>query len=385
MKTRSLGLGLVGLTVLVLAGCGGSATPKYRSFGTSTTIEEVTSVPTTAPPSTTIAPTTAVHQTVNAESVTFVSTQVGWVLGTVSCAPTAALCAPVLLKTDDGGRSWAPVPAPHDLTVDQVRFADADDGWMWDANGGPDGLWSTHDGGLHWEQPALPISPQEGYLSDVEAAGGVVYAAVNGGPAVRIMSSPIGQDDWTLSTTTIPLGAGPVPREQIVLQGHSGWIVEVDRVVVGGASLVDGSWQTWTPPCAQAEGPVWLTANDPLHVVAYCDGGLWGGTTAVTLDTSSDGGSTFQSRALPFPGTASGPIASPSTGEVVFGDNENDELMTSFNEGQSWTTVYRGPPSTSGWLYVGFTSPDQGVAINSGTLLMTFDGGSKWQPITLTT
>jgi hypothetical protein len=320
---------------------------------------------------------------VRTESVTFISTQVGWVLGTVNCAPTGTLCAPVLLRTDDGGRSWASAPSPHDLTVNQVRFADADDGWMWDANSGPDGLWSTHDGGLHWKQPPLPISPQEGYLSDVEAAGGVVYATVNASP-IMIMSSPIGQDDWSVSPTTIPLGAGPVPSEQIVLQGHSGWIVEGDRTVVGGARLVNGSWQPWTPPCMQAEGPVWLTASDPLHLTAYCQGGIWGGAASVSLDLSFDGGSTFQSRDLPFPVTAFGPIASPSIGVVFFGDDVNHELMASFDAGQSWTVVYRGS-STSDWQYIGFTTPDQGVAIDNGLLMMTFNGGSTWDPIALTT
>ena len=69
---------------------------------------------------------------------------------------------------------------------------------------------------------------------------------------------------------------------------------------------------------------------------------------------------------------------------VVFGDNENDQLMVSSNAGQSWTEVYGGP-ATSGWDFVGFTSPDQGVAIDSGLLLMTRDGGSHWAPIALET
>ncbi len=286
--------------------------------------------------------------------------------------------APVLLRTDNVGLSWLPVTMPPDLTVNQVRFADADDGWAWDQNSGPDGLWSTHDGGLHWHQPTLPISPRQGYLSDVEAAEGVVYATVNASP-VRIMSSPIGQDAWTLSATTIPVGAGPVPSEQIVLQGHAGWIVEVDRTVVGGARLVNGSWQPWTLPCAQAEGPIWLTASDPLHLAAYCQAGLWGGTPGVSLDTSDDGGITFRSRTIPFSATASGPIASPSVGVLVFGDNQSDELMASFDAGQSWTDV-NGGLTTSDWQYIGFTTPEQGVAIDNGQLLMTFNGGGKWQP-----
>src|ERR1700677_1003970 len=109
MKTRTLGLALVSLTALVLAGCGGNSNPNQpgQSSRTSTTVSPSTTTPVTVPPTTT--PVTAVPQAVKAESVTFVSNQVGWVLGTVSCPSTAKLCAPVLLHTISGGMSWVQV------------------------------------------------------------------------------------------------------------------------------------------------------------------------------------------------------------------------------------------------------------------------------------
>jgi hypothetical protein len=300
----------------------------------------------------------------------------GWVLGTTSCSPT---CAPELLRTDNAGQSWTRLDVPGNGHILNVRFADANDGWMWANEGQPNGLWSTHDGGLQWAQVSLPISSDDQIISDVEASNGVAYATANAEP-IRILSSPVGSDTWTLSPTTLPTGAGPVPNEQIVLQGTSGWIVEVDRTTIAGARLVNGAWQTWTPPCSQAEGPVSLTASDPLHLAAYCDGGQWGGPTAVSLYTSVNGGTSFENTPLNFSVITSGPISSPTTGVVVLGDNQNSDLMATFNGGQTWSSVYSGP-ANSGFSFLGFTSPAQGVAIDGGTLLMTTDGGRQWAPI----
>jgi hypothetical protein len=112
----------------------------------------------------------------------------------------------------------------------QVRFADANDGWVFD----PD-LWATHDGGAHWEHPALPGVAATVEVQALEAAAGMVYAVVLDTTGVHIEGSPVSREGWELSPTTVSAGAGPIPRAQLVLQGSAGWLVETDRVVVGGA------------------------------------------------------------------------------------------------------------------------------------------------------
>jgi hypothetical protein len=242
-------------------------------------------------------------------------------------------------------------------------------------------LWATHDGGLQWERPQLPNIPVGDSVSDVEAAAGMVSASFNGEPTA-IATSPVHLDDWTLSHT-MPAGAGPVPSEHIVLQGKVGWLVEVDRTVLGGARLIDGAWVPWNPPCSQAEGPALLAASDPTHLVAVCHEGLYtSGTPVVNAYFSSDGGSTFQPAATSppsFPPDDTG-IASPAPDVVIMGGNAGD-LIGTFDGGTTWTVVHHQPDSAS-WLQVGFTTSTQGVAIDeSGNLLMTFDGGHDWIPV----
>ena len=57
-------------------------------------------------------------------------------------------------------------------------------------------------------------------------------------------------------------------------------------------------------------------------------------------------------------------------------------MIASFDAGRSWAVVYHGQP-----LFLGFTTPSQGVAIvrssdTADTMIMSFDGGRHWAPVT---
>lgn len=333
-------------------------------------------------------------------SVTFVSASEGWLLGSVPCSPD--LCASVL-RTTDGGRTWQSIPAPATTVVPAaagpkgvsgIRFADALDGWAY----GPE-VWATHDGGATWHEQALPgIDSQIGVFA-LEAAGGLVHAVYppgSGGGSLAIASSPVGSDAWTVSAVSVTLGAGPVPRPQIVLHGTAGWILENDRVVTDGARLVQRAWQTWQPPCLDTAGPADLAAADAAHLVAVCDIGQWSTPSGVHLYTSADGGVSFRASSVlvPVAGESGVTVAPSASGEwstaVVAGSESGGGavLVATFDRGQTWSVVHRSP-SNAEVSYVGFTTSSQGVAIEtaaggtSSRLLMTRDGGHSWSAVTL--
>src|SRR5450756_1465222 len=191
-------------------------------------------------------------------SVTFVSPDDGWVLGTGTCS--SAPCA-AIARTADGGRTWAKVSAPHASIVpgggqgapgiSGLRFADARNGWAF----GPD-LWATHDGGATWARLTIPGLPADAAIFALASAHGTVHAVVLDGQDYRVASSPVGADDFRLGPVRVAVGAGPVPAVQLVLSGAAGWMIENDRTVVGGARLVNGAWVAWQPPCAAVVGPV---------------------------------------------------------------------------------------------------------------------------------
>lgn len=327
-------------------------------------------------------------------SITFTSPDDGWVLGTAPCP--AEPCTSIV-RTRDGGRSWAGIPAPRatyvpvaqesDPTgVSGLRMADPLDGWAF----GPS-LWSTHDGGATWRKVAVPGLGAGSEVWALEAAGGLVHAAVyDGSGHVRIASSPVTGDGWQLSPVQLEVGAGPVPSAQMVLQGDAGWVIEVDRAVVGGARLVNGTWTAWQPPCLDVAGPAVLAARGPADLVAVCDVGLWSTPQGEHLYVSTDGGVTFTRLAAAVPLQQVQGLTSLDAGVTLVGGyaaGGGVRLAATFDGGRTWTTVFDALDGAS-LTDLGLTTAMQGVGIiatSDGThsLVMTRDGGRTWTAVAL--
>jgi hypothetical protein len=321
-------------------------------------------------------------------SVTFVSPNDGWVLGTGSCS--GAPCA-AIRRTADGGRTWAAVSAPHAAIVpggyqgapgiSGIRFADARNGWAF----GPD-LWATHDGGATWARLTIAGLPADAAIVALETARGTVHAVVLDGQDYRVASSPVGADDFRLSAVRVPVGAGPVPSVQLVLSGVAGWLIENDRTVVGGARLVNGAWVAWQPPCADVVGPAFLAASSPTELAAACDVGLWGTSTGDHLYLSHDGGSRFVESGAAVPLQMAAQVASASQSVIVVGgsDATGAVLVATFDGGRTWAVVaHLGAVAIAD---LGFTTATQGVVITASangtaSLLMTRDGGRTWRAV----
>ncbi|MBJ7594070.1 MAG: hypothetical protein JF886_04280 [Candidatus Dormibacteraeota bacterium] len=269
--------------------------------------------------------------------------------------------------------------------MSQLRFADSMDGWAFH----PD-LWVTHDGSTTWHRVALPGLSPSPFVSALETAGGLVHSAViDSNFGVRIETSAVAAESWHLSPTAIPAGAGPVPVTEIVLQAKAGWIVQVDRTVIGGARLSNGQWVQWQPPCSQVNGPASLAASSSTDLFVVCDEGIWGPSSVLGVRdyVSRDGGVTFRRLGQSLPASAAGVagVATPNPPVAVIVDGSN--MMATFDGGATWGTVYRSANQTP--TYVGFETAEQGVAIvenragavPAGMLLRTVDGGRHWSAI----
>ena len=323
-------------------------------------------------------------------SVTFVSLTTGWVLGGRTCGSSP--CVQVW-RTGDGGRTWTdvpapPAPAPLETNAEirpLIRFADPDDGWV--AASGK--LWATHDGGAHWNEQSI------GSVYALEASAGAVHTVVSksggDGFGFGVATSPVHTDTWRVSSTKVDHGAGPVPRAQLVLHGRAGWLMIVNRAVAGGARLQNGEWVTWKPPCDGAGTPAELAASTAVDLVAFCLDGTWNDKPpGQRVLVSTDGGSSFRQlpSSPPFRDAYAVAAATPSvwvvgSAETGAGGDPKAVLRRTADGGRSWKTVHDGAEQSS-WIDVGFTSVEQGVAINEGKvdrLFMTFDGGQNWGPV----
>ena len=334
-------------------------------------------------------------------SVTFVSPTQGWALGVAPCAGQA--CQVAVVRTLDGGRTWSDVPAPPAVLsawerglaaqmspgsgVSGLRFATPLDGWAY----GPD-LWATHDGGTTWTRATIPGAATDPIVA-LEAAAGSVHAVVYdiaNGASVRIATSPVTADTWTLADATVDIGAGPVPSTQLVLAHSLGWVLQVNRTVVGGLALVDGQWKTWTPACGDVVGPAVLAASSGSDVVASCDVGTWSTPKGTHLFRSHDNGGTFSETGATIPIQGSSAIALAGSSILVGGTtDQGSTIVRSADGGKTWRQVLDA--GQAGVVYLGFTTPTQGVAITTqpsntastflGTLYMSHDAGATWTKV----
>lgn len=387
---------------LALSGCAASAPsgPAHPALGRPA---GTTSLSAGHAPASTAVP-AAVPAGFSPLSVTFVSADIGWVLGTVTTGAGRSRLA--VAHTVDGGVTWSASPAPHVsfsrggvAASASIRFADAADGWIVaPPSGSTDGslstLWSSHDGGSTWRQ--VPV-PGGGRVAALQASDGITRMAVlvdhSTGTHFDLYATPSARDSWVRSATRLPIGAGPIPTVQMVLHRGAGWLVEDDRVVVAGARLAYGRWVPWTPPCTGSGGPAAVADSSTAELVAVCQEGMWGPpppgiSTGAQLFTSRDGGAHFaMAGAVGPPNAVVGPLASPPGKPQVVVVGAGPGLMASFDGGRTWRTVYRSPDGQMVVRFVGFTTAGQGVAIATGaegsTLLMTRDGGASWGVETL--
>src|SRR5580692_9354456 len=126
-----------------------------------------------------------------ATSVTFVSPEEAFVLGTAPCAK--APCTSIL-RTLDRGASWRGLPAPVVLlgsaqadtsgpAVWGIRFADPEHGFVFG-----NGLWETSDGGEQWASAASPGGSIES-LEVIDDQVLALTAVAHAGPCATVVVS----------------------------------------------------------------------------------------------------------------------------------------------------------------------------------------------------
>jgi photosystem II stability/assembly factor-like uncharacterized protein len=313
-------------------------------------------------------------------SVSFVSPSDGFVIGTATCA--SGTCT-TLAKSTDAGHAWSAVGTlPPSLigsaaAVSKVRFADASDGWAF----GP-ALWSTHDGGHTWKQ-----LPEPAAVSDVEAAGGVVYANVG----TTLLRSAVATDSFA-AVAGVPAGSG-----SIFLHGKAVWL-QFSAAASGHDYVVspDGvSWRVVTDPCAAQPDQLGLAGVAPVtttSVYLLCAGDAGAGSVTKVVLFSTDGGvHGTATTASPARGGDPDGITAASTAVVVVPAQSGASwLYRTADGGHTWSPAIDKGDGGVGFFDVGFTTSTQGVAVYgrpdgsagvSSQLLITRDAGVTWAAV----
>ncbi len=309
-----------------------------------------------------------------AASVTFISDQVGWVLGTAPCA--SAPCTSVL-RTRDGGASWVGVPAPRVAleggndsagSIRQIRFADARNGFA-DGNG----LWTTHNGGGSWQRQHTVAGVANAVVTDLAATPSGVYALVSGTAATYGGSDShlrLTRSDPATGAFQVVTDLGPKLFASPMVS--SGGVVYFLTGAAGQAAtrLIRVAGTTVTRTSLPARGCTELAASTPTALLVQCGQGVASGSMGGRhLYGSTDSGRRFTR--LPDPGRGAGydntGIADAGLGNAVLataGANTG-ALLTTTTSAATWHPTLTLPNTVFGEL--GFQDHTHGTVIANPT------------------
>jgi hypothetical protein len=322
----------------------------------------------------------------NSESFTAISDDDYWLLGRIPCRARKCFA---ILRTTDGGRSFARIPAPAQPTegsVPTLRFADGLDGFaLVPGVGGV--LYATHDGGATWNKLALRT------VLAFATGGGSAYAVTAQCSLQRCagyrLRSPVSANAW--SATAMPFAPdGSVV--DLATHASSVWLLgtaagskrvrsdTLARSTDGGRTFVTGPG-----PCYPGLGGE-LAPTSTRVLWAVCPTGMM-----AAASRSTDGGITFTHlRTPPLVNSAALAPASEDTA-VLAGNGAGSRLLRTSDGGATWRAPST-PERATFVPWIGFTDARVGAALvqtryDSSTkneiqvLWRTNDGGAHWSEV----
>jgi hypothetical protein len=387
---------LAAAAVVGIAGCGpvrapeaaGSASPAAGTTDRSASSSSPSAGPSAGP--TAAAPAGPVPAGFAATSVTWVSPDEAFVLGTAPCAD--APCTSIAW-TLNRGASWTALPAPavpvgapgQAGVVWGIRFATPEHGFVFG-----DGLWETTDGGQRWSRVRTPNGlvlslaivpgqvlalvapcppggcPRYGFLASRPLSGGI-WTGVANGAATRL----IDPDD--LIATQAGVAAAVAGADVIVLRPHR-----------------PGHAVNPIPCPSPAQTPS-VAVISATGLAILCTGEGYTGHTIKRVYVSDDDGAHWTLAGQPSPDGDAGTLAATADGQLAIAtESAASWLFYSGAGGAAWRIVSQHDDGGAGWADLGFTTATDGVVVygpadsdgNStqrpGQLMLTDDAGATW-------
>ena len=312
-------------------------------------------------------------------SFTAVSLEEWWMLGTARCPTGSGTCGAIVRSTD-GGASFAGIPGPPVSTtgVTQMRFANALDGYAFDPE-----LWETTNGGTSWSKVATP-----GPVTELETADGESYAlSCPGGPAscqsMELLRSPVESLKWKKVSTPVKLSYGA----QFAVSGPNLYVLsgnEPPLVLLYSADKA-ARFSKRVDPCSPTlGGSVTAAANGSATLWAACPSGTNAGTWL-----SNNGGKTWVRGQGGFPNTLH--LAAASSSEVLAWPGKGSSkvafaLDRTTDGGKKYSPVL-SVSNSAAVSWAEFSDPIRAYALGRvrhvTRLFESNDAGATWHPVVI--
>ena len=213
------------------------------------------------------------------ESVWFLDHKIGWAVGG-AIEPYTHRASGVVLRTENGGRSWTPMKSPVP-PLRKVRFVDDKNGWaLGDASPlWPTGLFFSDSGGRGWKTAAGPRGP--GWLTAdmIDAQTGAVAGREGATAAVRRRG---------VMPTDMPCLGPRNLRGMVLVPPVYGWLIGDDGLVM----MTGDAGKTW----GMTPGPLPEDARQfDWHAIAVQGTHCWvAGDPGTRILHSPDAGRTWE-------------------------------------------------------------------------------------------
>ncbi len=289
-----------------------------------------------------------------------------------------------VLETNDSGRTWNVIPMPTDRALYNIRFADAQNGWICGQAGV---ILNTKDGGKTWTEQK---SNTDTYLFALYPTSATHVYAV--GDKSTLVETRDGGATWTARKLS---QAGENISEDIALavqdpifydiefaDEQNGWIVGEFGTI---RHTTDGG-QTWTDQQQTLLGGGIVDILDlptlfGVHFVNNQEGvaaGLEG-----KIAHTHDGGNTWKFDSVGDKVTIEDPLYAP----FLFPDGKGwvigagGEVVTKEPGDESWKRAQLGMRLFTWLRGIDFFDHNNGWIVGGfGTILKTKDGGKTWTP-----
>lgn len=355
-----------------------------------------------------------------ANSITWLSPERGWVLGSVPCAspdsgaPPTPGCAEVI-GTTNGGKTWSLTGKvgtylvqqgqPTTNYVSEIRFANSKVGWAF----GP-GLFRTTNGGRSWKKIALPKGGKQVVSLAASSSGGylAMTPCANGSGAGDCNQK--GYTFWRTATLTgawkrIPLKTAlPANRfdngVDVAASGKTVYALWSATNNIGTifndklyASTNGVSFSARPDPCVGLA----LTQAVPTsksRVDILCANAIGGGQTSKAVYRSTDTGKKDTSAgAPPGPGDTPQLAASPSGNLAVSAAFAASYIFVNDTGKTSWSQPVNEADGGAGWNDIVYVSDHEAWVVYDpaqdpcscavGEVFVTRDSGQHWTLVQL--
>ncbi|MDO6440913.1 YCF48-related protein [Marinobacter sp. 2_MG-2023] len=276
-----------------------------------------------------------------------------------------------IIYSDDGGQTWAQGSVPVAVTLTAVDFGSETHGW---AVGHSGVVLHTEDAGENWSLQLTGIGASELAIASKEDQIAAMEERIEEAPESEVGDLEWALDDlfFAMENMQSDLDIGPVnPLLGVWFENDQhGFVVGAYGMILRTQDGGD-TWKDWAPQIDNGQ-------NFHLNGIARIAGGaLVIVGEAGQIHVSVDGGSTWERRESPYPGSLFGVIGTGQVNEILaFGLRGN--MLFSSDLGKSWRMV---PNSAGATLNDGAVADDGRITLvgNGGTVLMSGNGADSFR------